>query len=544
MWAMDRISESRKDRVAFYLVMGASVLAFLLRAYRAGDPIGGYHSFNEGWYAEIASNYHGLKSLLFPIIDGEIDFNVPPLLSYILYAVKLVFGESELNYRMVPVVFSTATVGLVYVLGRRYFGRKAGVVSAFFFASMPAAVLVGRNIQADPVFLFFMLASVIIYTGYRERGVPGKFDPAAAGLLFGIALLAKQFAVLIVPAIVLWEMIRTRKLVGWIGRDHIFFGVAALLPLLPFYCYHLIVNLDIIYGPQVNKIATQGTAVSGYAFELLSTEYLWGLSPLVTLFAVAGLAYLLFRRGSGAWLVILALLFFNLFFIKWHGHSYYMLFAVPFFSVAAGALLSRVRNKYLLGLVTLITVTQCAVLTIMILCATKYGFEELKGLAQIVAGQQQKPVVVPTEICGGSYDPVLRFYFPRDIRIIRESGLLKDFGNGKYDRLSASPVFIVGHFDLDDHRFPPMRFIVKRSVYSLFILGYRVDAQMVNQHFYEIDRIITDKRPEMGLKTGVYYLGSVPELLVGVVPPGASIRVKNSMIDYSPDAVAVPSPTK
>ena len=506
-----------------------AVAALWLRLLHAGDPIGGFHAFNEAWYALITSNYTDLKSLLFPFAEGRVDYNVPPLFSWLLYVSTRVFGQNEWAMRLVPVLFGAGSVPLVYALGARFFGRNAGVAAAAFFAFAPVSMIVGRNIQTDGVHVFVLLAALLMYLRARDAAPERRTRAmAAAGLLFGVAFMTKQFAVLLLPAVFLWEIITTRGL-RWFGRGRVAFGLAALLPALPFYGYHLLRNGAGVFGAQSGILESQTVQLSGYDFSLLLTEYWWGLSPGVAVLCVAGLAYCVWRRGPGGWLVLCATAVFNLFFIRWHGHSYYMMFCVPYLCVAGGAVVAALPWPRLCVALAAVVSASALVLAMAMLCTLKYGCNEYALLMQAANEQKNKPMVVAAPEIYGSYHPVL-YYYGRGLDVRDEAKEAARAG-AFLDVPGGMPVFLVGAGQQDHLRYPRAQIMIRRTNYELVLFGYKIVPHVRNEHFFYVERLQV-ARARGGPAFGIMDAGLKDALVVGWVPPGGRVPVRRGMVDF------------
>lgn len=521
---------ARQARMYGLGVAVIAVLALAVRMYRAGDPLGGYHSFNEGWYSYVASSYHSLRSLLFPTTPyGNIDYNVSPMLSYLLYAVKQFAGRSEFWFRMVPIAFSVGTIPLIYALGARWFGRFAGLSAAAFYAFAPVSVLIGRNIQTDAVYVFFMYASLLVYLGASDAGRAGRGRMFAAGLLFGIAFMTKQFAALLLPAMLLWEIGRRRGL-KWFGVGHLLFGAGALVVPGPFFAYHLLNNLSKMAEAQHTLSASQFEAPTRGILYYLGTEYFWGLSPFLIIPAAVAVIYFLVKRNEGASLMMLSAAVFALFFSFWHGHSYYILFLTPACCLLAGGVIGALRAQAAAWVcVTALSVALC-LHSFTFLCAVKYGFDEYQTLSRLVAVAPGS-VIVPMDSLSGSYYPVLRYYNP-NVGIVPEGDLHK---TGQKD-VSFPPgrtAWLVGFAGEDNDRLPKKKFFVLRKAYAVVLFGRAVMVQPVSEHFFMIEKVVTKKVGGPG-EFGIKLLGKEPSLIFSVLSGGEKIPLPDGWIDFRP----------
>jgi len=515
----------RKRAIAVFAVF---VFAFALRQIRADDPIGGFHSFNEAWYSTIATNYADEGSFFFPVtVFGRVDYNVSPLVSYLLYASGNLFGFTESALRLVPILFSSLTVVVIYCLGSMYFGSTGGMASACFYAFAPVSMIAGRNIQTDPVYVFFMLLSLLLYEKAGEKEKRNILLMAVAGFLFGAAFLSKQFAAILLPAVLVREMIRYRVF-GWFSAGHVVFGAAALLVPGPFFLYHLYYNSGVVFGAQSTLSASQFTGLSRTVAEYITTEYFWGLSPPLAALSAAGLVYLLFKRTAGGGLILLATIIFNWFLVHWHGHSYYILFATPFLCLAAGALIQAIRPRLLAVAITAAACICAVVLSLAMLCSLKYGHTEFEDISRVM-DKQDRPILIVSDRVYSNYHPIIRYY-NRDVDIISESQL-GSTGMKAANFGPDSPLFFLGYGKSDRERFPDTKFPVQRPALGLFFLGYQVFTGMESEHFFNVVklRIIKSGGPA---DNGILVTGRYSSMTLAFAPPGTTVRLKNNAVDF------------
>jgi 4-amino-4-deoxy-L-arabinose transferase-like glycosyltransferase len=130
------------------LILAASLT---LAAIHVGDAFGGFHgATNEAFYAELGRSV-AKDPLKYPsYAGGKTDYNIPPLTAYLLGASFMAFGESEASARLVPIIFSLASITLTYMIGRRIYDERTGLAAAAILAFTPMNVIVGRNVQTDP----------------------------------------------------------------------------------------------------------------------------------------------------------------------------------------------------------------------------------------------------------------------------------------------------------------------------------------------------------------------------------------------------------
>jgi 4-amino-4-deoxy-L-arabinose transferase-like glycosyltransferase len=206
------------------------LLAVAFRLYRVDVPLIDAHSWRQVTNADITRHFsEGIMNPFMPRVswgglNGLVGMEFP-LLHYVTAIIWRITGEREIIARLVTIVFSVASVWLIYVLGTRLFSRAAGRAAAFLFAVSPSLVYFGRSYLSDTPMVTFSIAAVIAWDRYFSH--PGPTRAASASMLTALAALVKLPAILVLAPIGGlamsyrgWGLFRDRLL--WIG------GVAAV----------------------------------------------------------------------------------------------------------------------------------------------------------------------------------------------------------------------------------------------------------------------------------------------------------------------------
>ena len=153
---------------------------------------------DEGWWANAAVRH-------FLIGHWQVAGDYNPAVAVPVWPVLLTMvfhftGVSIVAARAVNVFFSIATVGLVYLLVRRYATETAAAVAALLLAASPFAFAFSRLATLDTMvdFEFCLLLWIASYANPRRI-----WPSILLGILIPIMLLTKTTAVVLVPA-ALW----------------------------------------------------------------------------------------------------------------------------------------------------------------------------------------------------------------------------------------------------------------------------------------------------------------------------------------------------
>jgi len=113
-----------------------------------------------------------------------------PVYSFLAGLLDIVLHDLERSLRLVSVIFSTATVGIVYLFARSMFGVKGAMSAALFCATLPFLHSMSGIDIIEPTFGFFLVAAAFVFWhGYLRTSA---LLSAASGLLMGIAYLSRS----------------------------------------------------------------------------------------------------------------------------------------------------------------------------------------------------------------------------------------------------------------------------------------------------------------------------------------------------------------
>jgi 4-amino-4-deoxy-L-arabinose transferase-like glycosyltransferase len=207
--------QTSERRVHAILVLVALLLCLLRFAFlRADFP---NHSpwmldqakfTDEGWWSSGA-----VRHFLIGHWEVEGDYNpavVVPAWPVLLTMVFHFTGVSVVAARAVSVAFSIGTLGLVYLLVRRYGGSGAAAVAALLLAASPFAFAFSRLVTLDTV-VVFEFCLLLWVAGFADR--KRMWPLVTLGLLIPVMLLTKTTAAALLPAVVwlLWMATGKRR---------------------------------------------------------------------------------------------------------------------------------------------------------------------------------------------------------------------------------------------------------------------------------------------------------------------------------------------
>ncbi len=151
-------------RVGLLLIL---LLAAGLRLYQLGvypqifdqdEQVMGYDAWSL-W--QTGHDHHGA---LLPVFFQTFDDYVPPVSNYITAPFVGILGLDQATTRLPMALMGIATVGLVALLGRRWFGAPAGLAAALFLAIDPWHVNYSRIAFPSDAIPFFTTLALYTFT--------------------------------------------------------------------------------------------------------------------------------------------------------------------------------------------------------------------------------------------------------------------------------------------------------------------------------------------------------------------------------------------
>ncbi|MDX6696749.1 MAG: hypothetical protein QOE65_146 [Solirubrobacteraceae bacterium] len=114
--------------------------------------------------------------------------------------------------RLLSVAWALLTLPLVYLVGLRAFGRRAGILGALLFALLPIVVDHAQIVRTDTAGVFFAMLAMWCLLRLHEK--PTVRRQLAAGAAIGLGISTRYFLVLAVPLLLtlgVAQMIRNRS---------------------------------------------------------------------------------------------------------------------------------------------------------------------------------------------------------------------------------------------------------------------------------------------------------------------------------------------
>ncbi len=184
-------------RISFAVLM---VVTFVL--YLSGLDRNGWA--NAYYAAAVEAGANNWKAFLFGSLDASnfITVDKSPAFLWVMEISARLFGFNEWSVLVPQALEGVATVGIVFVAVRRWFGSAAGLIAGAVVALTPVAALMFRYNNPDALLVLLLTAGAYASLRAVESGSTRWLVLAAA--LIGTGFLAKMLqAFVVVPVVVL-----------------------------------------------------------------------------------------------------------------------------------------------------------------------------------------------------------------------------------------------------------------------------------------------------------------------------------------------------
>jgi hypothetical protein len=192
--------------IEYVLIALIVIMAFFVRLYKIGSLIADWHSWRQADTASVTRNfvdkginvlvptYQDISSIQTGYYNPQglrlVEFPVYNAIHALLTTSFPIFNLEKWG-RLLSVFCSLVSTFVIYLLGKRLYGKWVGVLSAFFFAFIPFNIYFSRVILPEPMSVMFGLLSLWLFVVYyqNEKVVPLFLS----GIFLALALLIKPF---------------------------------------------------------------------------------------------------------------------------------------------------------------------------------------------------------------------------------------------------------------------------------------------------------------------------------------------------------------
>ncbi|OGO29717.1 MAG: hypothetical protein A2Z16_08560 [Chloroflexi bacterium RBG_16_54_18] len=141
------------------------ILALILRLPYLGQSI---------WYDELWSTFIRLENWI-RLGNNALYDPHPPLYSILMFFWIRIFGDGEISIRFPPLVFGLMSIGLIYLLGKRYSDTRISLFAAFLLATSLVHISYSREARPYSIVFFSILLSIYSFYKIVEDGSRRKW---------------------------------------------------------------------------------------------------------------------------------------------------------------------------------------------------------------------------------------------------------------------------------------------------------------------------------------------------------------------------------
>jgi 4-amino-4-deoxy-L-arabinose transferase-like glycosyltransferase len=133
----------------------------------------------------------------------------PPLVPVTWAIWSAVLGHRYEVARVADAVYGTVSILLLFLIGRRTFNERVGIIAAVMLAIWPQAILLTGGLMTETLFVMLELAFVWLCIRAGDRPSLARF--AAAGACAGLATLTRPNLLPLLPLLPVWSAVVFRR---------------------------------------------------------------------------------------------------------------------------------------------------------------------------------------------------------------------------------------------------------------------------------------------------------------------------------------------
>jgi len=215
----------------YFLLSIIILLGFIVRLYKIDNPIADWHSWRQADTSAVSRNFvNSGINMFYPTYDDVssiqsgidnpngirmVEFPIYNAIHAFLYKNVGVFSLEKWG-RLLTVFISLITTFFLFLLGKKHYSTKIGLLAAFFYCFLPFNIYFTRVVLPDPLGVMFAISALYFF----------GINNIVSGILFALALLQKPYlGVYLLPLVP--EFLKKDK---W--KQNLSFFVIAFLPFI------------------------------------------------------------------------------------------------------------------------------------------------------------------------------------------------------------------------------------------------------------------------------------------------------------------------
>lgn len=220
---------------------------------------------DEQYHLQLAERING------PDGYGDEPFYRAPLYPYLFAFLYKLTGNSLYGVRVIQIILGSFLPLLIYLLGLKIFDPKIARLASGIAVFYPTFIYFDSSLLITSMMV--LLVALLVWMLYRCQSDPRPLNFVMAGVLLGLAGLARPNILLLGPALFLWVWLVLKEKLGWKKAilRYVMIGAASFIMVLPVTMRNYAVSQDFVF------IAWQG----GFNFYLGNNQQASGWSATV-----------------------------------------------------------------------------------------------------------------------------------------------------------------------------------------------------------------------------------------------------------------------
>ncbi|NQT06294.1 MAG: tetratricopeptide repeat protein [Candidatus Omnitrophica bacterium] len=178
-----------------------------------------------------------------------------PLYSYILGFIYFLFGQSVFIARIVQVLLGSLNCVLLYLIGKKTFGKTAGLLASLVFTFYSMGLYFESFLNSTPLSIFMLFSIILLLLSIAERPTIKKW--VSLGLLAGLCSLANASATMLILFVIPWAFVHFKDM----EKKRIITGLSGMIAALL-----IVISITTIRNYKVEKDFVPITSHAGITF--------------------------------------------------------------------------------------------------------------------------------------------------------------------------------------------------------------------------------------------------------------------------------------
>jgi len=230
--------EERDAYVLLAIVLFALAVRAVYIAQMTASPLFDHPVMDELYHVQWAQ----------AIVSGERFIDGPyfraPLYPAFLAGVRWLCGGGYLAPRIIQAILGALSCGLLFLIGRRVFGRRVGAVAGAIAACYWMLVYFDAELLIPTLIIFLDL--VLIWLLLRGIRTPSNTLYAVAGIVMGLSIIARPNLLLLAPVLALSPLVVHRPAMRRASMYVLFMSLGCALVILPITVRNYVVGNDLV----------------------------------------------------------------------------------------------------------------------------------------------------------------------------------------------------------------------------------------------------------------------------------------------------------